>query len=193
MGEGGVDGQLVSAVRAGDARAVRSLLVESGTDPDTVDATGLPVLCVAVAAYDEHVTGALVEGGADPDRLLPDGTTPLWRAVDGGSPAIVSAVLGDEPRLRLSEASRERLLVLARNWYETGAVEEFRRRRTPPSDRPRETLTKPSEDTGEGRTGPGRAVRPASVHGVRRLPERRLISASVGTGSCRCWSHDHDS
>ncbi|MFD7493642.1 HEAT repeat domain-containing protein [Streptomyces sp. NPDC059832] len=143
MGKGGLDGQLVSAVRAGDAGAVRSLL-KSGTDPDTVDATGLPVLCVAVAAYDEHVAGALVEGGADPDRLLPDGTTPLWRAVDGGSPAIVSAVLGDEPRLRLSEASRERLLVLARNWYETGAAEQLRRRTRAPG--PAETVRVQDDD-----------------------------------------------
>ncbi|MFD5191748.1 HEAT repeat domain-containing protein [Streptomyces sp. NPDC058357] len=96
---------LGSAVRAGDTRAVRAPL-ESGADPGAVDATGLPVLCAAVAAYDERVAAASVEDGADPDRLLPDGTTPLWRAVDGGSPAIVSAVPGDEPRPRLAEASR---------------------------------------------------------------------------------------
>ncbi|WP_329202013.1 hypothetical protein [Streptomyces sp. NBC_01435] len=68
-----------------------------------------------MAAYDERVAAASVEGGADSDRLLPDGTTPLWRAGEGGSPAIVSAVLGDEPRPRLAEASRERLIVLARS------------------------------------------------------------------------------
>ncbi|GAA2426516.1 hypothetical protein GCM10010433_28110 [Streptomyces pulveraceus] len=62
-----------------------------------------------------------------PGPLPPDGTTPLWRAVGCGSPAIVSAVLGDEPRPRLAEASHERLLVLARSWYGTGAVEELRR------------------------------------------------------------------
>ncbi|MGW3653134.1 hypothetical protein [Streptomyces sp. NPDC000878] len=60
-------------------------LLEKGADPDTADADALPVLCVAVAAYDEAVAEALVEGGADPDRVLPDGTTPLWRAVDGPS------------------------------------------------------------------------------------------------------------
>jgi hypothetical protein len=81
-----------------------------------------------VAACDAPVAEALVEGGADTDRVLPDGTTPLWRAVDGGSPAVFSAVLGKEPRLRLSKAARERLLALARDWYETGAVEELRRR-----------------------------------------------------------------
>jgi hypothetical protein len=74
-----------------------------------VDASGLPVLCGAVPAYDAPVAEALVEGGADPDRVLPDGTTPLWRAIEGGS-AVFSAVLGKEPRLRLPEATRERML-----------------------------------------------------------------------------------
>jgi ankyrin repeat protein len=93
MGGEGLDGRLRSAVRAGDAEAVRDLL-NRGANPDAVDANGLPVLCVAVAAYDELVAEVLVEGGADPDRVLPDGTTPLWRAIDGGSPAAFSAVLG---------------------------------------------------------------------------------------------------
>jgi hypothetical protein len=86
------------------------------------------VLCVAVAAYDAPVAEVLVEGGANPDRVLPDGTTPLWRAVDGGSPATFSAVLGREPRLRLPEAARDRLLALARSWYEAGVAGELRRR-----------------------------------------------------------------
>lgn len=119
--------RLVAAVRAGDADAVRELL-EQGVDPDAVDKSGLPVLCRAVEAYDAPVAGALVEGGADPDQVLPDGTTPLERAVDGGSPAVFSAVLGAEPRLRLPEDARERLLGRARHWYETGVVEELRRR-----------------------------------------------------------------
>ncbi|MEV6056117.1 hypothetical protein [Streptomyces sp. NPDC052107] len=54
--------------------------------------------------------------GADPDLVLPDGTTPLWRAVDGGSPAVFSAVLAKEPRPRLPQEARERLLGLARHW-----------------------------------------------------------------------------
>ncbi|GHA78266.1 HEAT repeat domain-containing protein [Streptomyces termitum] len=127
MGEVGLGFRLRSAVCAGDAEAVRDLL-DRGADPDTVDADGLPVLCGAVAAYDAPVAEALVEAGADPDRALPDGTTPLWRAVDGGSLAVFSAVLGNEPRLRLSEAAREELLALARGWYETGEAEELRRR-----------------------------------------------------------------
>ncbi|MEW2399245.1 HEAT repeat domain-containing protein [Streptomyces sp. NPDC046862] len=117
----------MAAVRAGDAEAVRALL-DKGADPDVSDANGVSALCVAVAAYDASVAEALVEGGANPDQVLPDGTTPLRRAIDGGSPAVFSAALGKEPRLRLPESARERLLALARSWYETGAAEELRRR-----------------------------------------------------------------
>ncbi|MGW4873038.1 HEAT repeat domain-containing protein [Streptomyces chartreusis] len=127
MGEGGLDDRLRSAVRAGDAEAVRDLL-DKGADPNALDADGLPLLCVAVSAYDEAVAGVLVEGGSDPDLPLPDGTTPLWRAVDGGSAAVFSAVLGREPRLRMPEPDRDRLLAFARSRYETGAAEELRRR-----------------------------------------------------------------
>ncbi|MET9545051.1 ankyrin repeat domain-containing protein [Streptomyces sp. NPDC006627] len=127
MNEDGLGGRLLTAVRAGDADAVRALLAD-GADPDSAGADGLSALCVAVAAYDEAVTEALVYGGADPDRVLPDGTTPLWRAVDGGSPAVFVTLLGTDARERLPEAARERLLALARGWYETGAAEELRRR-----------------------------------------------------------------
>lgn len=119
--------QLVAAVRRGDAEAV-TVLLAAGAAPDTVTDDGLPVLCLAIAAYDAAVAEALVEGGADPDRKLPDGTTPLVRAVDGGSPAVAQAVLGREPRLRLPEAGRNELLALARRWYERGAESELRNR-----------------------------------------------------------------
>ncbi|MBB4951329.1 hypothetical protein F4556_006864 [Kitasatospora gansuensis] len=103
-------------------------LLEEGADPDTVGEDGLPVLCVAVAAYDERVAEALVEGGADQYRSLPDGTTPLLRAVDLGSPTMVLTLLLDEPQLRVPQGMQERLLALARHWYEIGAAEELRRR-----------------------------------------------------------------
>lgn len=137
MNEAGLEARLRSAVRSGDPEAVRDLL-DKGADPNALDANGLPVLCVAVAAYDARVAEELAAGGADPDRVLPDGTTPLWRAVDGGSLAVFSAVLGPEPRLRLPQAERERLLTLARCRYETGAAEELRRRTSAPG--PAETV-----------------------------------------------------
>ncbi|MEW1691448.1 ankyrin repeat domain-containing protein [Streptomyces sp. NPDC091265] len=119
--------ELVAAVRRGDVKVVTALL-EAGAAPDTVMDDGLPVLCLAAAAYDAGVAEALVEGGADPDQKLPDGTTPLVRAIDSGSPTVVTAVLGREPRLRLPEAERLQLLTLARRWYERGAEEELRGR-----------------------------------------------------------------
>ncbi|MFJ3098676.1 ankyrin repeat domain-containing protein [Streptomyces hydrogenans] len=118
--------ELVAAVRRGDAEAVAALL-EAGATPDTPTEDGLPVLCLAIAAYDAAVAEALVEGGADPDRTLPDGTTPLTRAVAGGSPAMAAAVLGHDPR-RLPDAERARLLALAREWYERCARDELRDR-----------------------------------------------------------------
>ncbi|MER5762088.1 HEAT repeat domain-containing protein [Streptomyces sp. NPDC002082] len=93
------------------------------TDPDEAVAA----LCAAVAAYEHGAAEALVEAGADPDRVLPDGTTPLLRAVEGGSPAVVAVLLGDDARLRLPEAERGRLLDAAREWYEEGAAERLRR------------------------------------------------------------------
>lgn len=118
---------LATAVARGDAAAV-SRLLEAGADPDTLAEDGLPVLCRAIAAYDVAVASALVEGGADQGRELPDGTTALIRAIDGGSPSLVTAVLGREPRLRLPAAERKRLLDRARHWYERGAQAELRDR-----------------------------------------------------------------
>ncbi|MFG2565321.1 hypothetical protein ACGFR6_07765 [Streptomyces sp. NPDC048567] len=63
--------QLVAAVRAGRAHAVREALW-AGAGPEE-DADGVPVLCLAVAAFDGYVAEALLEGGADPLRPLPDG------------------------------------------------------------------------------------------------------------------------
>ncbi|MFI7320923.1 HEAT repeat domain-containing protein [Streptomyces venezuelae] len=124
---GGPGVRLLAAVRAGDVDRVRDLLGE-GADPDAVDEHGLPALCVAVAAYDAPVVRALREGGAAPDRVLPDGTTPLWRAVDGGSHAVFEAVLGEEAPLWLSASRGAALIALATDWYETGAAEVLRRR-----------------------------------------------------------------
>lgn len=83
-GDRGDGTEPVAAVGRGDEQDVRRLL-EAGADPDTLTEDGLPVLCRAIAAHDADVADALVEAGADPDRGLPDCTTPLERAVDGGS------------------------------------------------------------------------------------------------------------
>ncbi|MEU5394714.1 HEAT repeat domain-containing protein [Streptomyces tibetensis] len=115
--------ELVAAVRRGDAEAVTSLL-ESGADPDTL-AQGLPVLCLAVAAYDTDVAEALLQAGADPLRPLPDGSTPLTRAVDGGSHLLTHALAtGRKP---LTAPARADMLARARRWAEAGAETELRR------------------------------------------------------------------
>ncbi|MDH6229168.1 HEAT repeat domain-containing protein [Streptomyces sp. MJP52] len=84
-------------------------------------------LLAAIRTFEVAGARELVEGGADPDRRLPDGTTPLRLAVASGSPGLVSALLGKEPRLRLPAAERDRLLALARHWYDAGAEAELRR------------------------------------------------------------------
>lgn len=122
-----LDDRLVSAVCAKDSDTVRECL-RDGADPNTSGLDGLPLLCAAVAGFDHESADALTEAGADSGVGLPDGTTPLLRAVDLGSPALVGAVLGRDSRLRIAEADQKRLLDLARHWYETGEAEELRRR-----------------------------------------------------------------
>ncbi len=120
-------GRLVSAVIARDAATVRACL-EQGAAPDALGSDGLPLLCTAVAGFDHLTAEVLVDGGADQDCELPDGSTPLLRAVDTGSPTLVNVVIGDAPRLRVPDAFRQQLLDLARQWYEGGVLEELRRR-----------------------------------------------------------------
>ncbi|MEU9573112.1 HEAT repeat domain-containing protein [Streptomyces massasporeus] len=115
--------RLVEAVRRKDPDEVRALL-DDGADPDTL-AEGLPVLCLAVAAYDTPVAEALLEGGADPLRPLPDGSTPLARAVDGGAHLLVHALATS--RIPLSAPARADMLARARRWSEVGAEAELRR------------------------------------------------------------------
>ncbi|MGW1125680.1 HEAT repeat domain-containing protein [Streptomyces sp. NPDC002526] len=111
--------QLVGAVRAGRAHAVREAL-RAGAGPETEDADGVPVLCLAVAAFDGYVAEALLEGGADPLRPLPDGSTPLLRAVISGHAGLTAALLGHAVD-RLSEQDRADLLACARRWCGNGA------------------------------------------------------------------------
>ncbi|MDN0193770.1 HEAT repeat domain-containing protein [Streptomyces sp. S.PNR 29] len=117
---------LVEAVRCGDVDEVRALLA-AGADPDTLDGPdGVPLLCLAVAAYDEPLAEALLEAGADPLRRLPDGTTPLLRAVDSGSHVLTEALV--RHRTPLPAPERAELLTRARHWTEAGAQAELRRR-----------------------------------------------------------------
>ncbi|MFJ7626615.1 HEAT repeat domain-containing protein [Streptomyces sp. NPDC097595] len=111
--------QLVARVRAGRAHAVRDAL-RAGADPETENADSVPVLCLAVAAFDGYVAEALLEGGADPLRPLPDGSTPLLRTVISGNAGLTAALLRHAAD-RLSEEDRAGLLACARRWCGTGA------------------------------------------------------------------------
>ncbi|MGW0699650.1 HEAT repeat domain-containing protein [Streptomyces sp. NPDC002867] len=78
---GEVDSELflISAVRAGDADAVESLLL-AGTDPDVRDGRGTPALCLAIELYAGTAAHLLAEHGADPEQCGPDGVPPLRKA-----------------------------------------------------------------------------------------------------------------
>ncbi|MEU8947157.1 HEAT repeat domain-containing protein [Streptomyces sp. NPDC048489] len=149
--------RLVAAVTGKDSDAVGTLLRE-GADPRAPGPAGLPLLCTAVAGFDHESAEVLTDGGADPDHELPDGTTPLLRAVDLGSPALVEAVLGDDPRTRLTGGDRKRLLDLARHWIETGEEEELRRRTGASGPARRRLVTENDTDVEEVTLG-GLAVR----------------------------------
>ncbi|MFJ8623420.1 ankyrin repeat domain-containing protein [Kitasatospora sp. NPDC093550] len=118
---------LITAVRAGDDDAVR-LLLEDGADPEAVDAHGTSALCLAVAAFDSNAAGYLVEAGADALRRLPDGSTPLLRAVDSGSVGLVLEVLGGDDESPPDGPARAELLARARRWHERGPVAVLRER-----------------------------------------------------------------
>ncbi|QHA02441.1 hypothetical protein GQF42_03260 [Streptomyces broussonetiae] len=47
--------------------------------------------------FGHETADALTDSGADSCVVLPDGATPLLRAVDLGSPALVGAALGKNP------------------------------------------------------------------------------------------------
>ncbi|MGW6925009.1 HEAT repeat domain-containing protein [Streptomyces sp. NPDC054950] len=128
--------ELVAAVRRGDAGAVRELL-DGGQDPNARDpADGVPLLCVAVAAYDEPVAEELIRAGADPlrspdgapggDPGLPGGDSALTRAVDGGCSWLAARLLPD--LVRLDADARADLLARARYWAGADLETELRRR-----------------------------------------------------------------
>ncbi|MFE2857066.1 HEAT repeat domain-containing protein [Streptomyces lavendulae] len=133
---------------------------------------GLSELCVAVAAYAVETVEALVAAGADPDRVL-------LRAVEGGSPAVVSALL-DARCEPLPEAERDRLLVAARWWYERGAEGELRRLTGAEGPADSRWVRDGTEDRVEEVTLGGRTVRGGHGAVLTQLEWRYRILTPVG-------------
>lgn len=71
--------RLVSAVQDGDAELVRSLLAQ-GADPAAVDASGVPVLQIAIERGHVAVFTLLLNAGEPVDITDSIGTTPLFEA-----------------------------------------------------------------------------------------------------------------
>ncbi|MFJ9459744.1 HEAT repeat domain-containing protein [Kitasatospora sp. NPDC101447] len=115
---------LIEAVRAGRAHIVREILW-AGADPETTDADGVPVLCLAVRAFDGHVADALLEADANPLRPLPDGSTPLRRAITSGNAGLTASMFIHAAD-RLTKEERADLLTCARHWCEIGAESGLR-------------------------------------------------------------------
>ncbi|MEU1467386.1 hypothetical protein ABZ434_04090 [Streptomyces sp. NPDC005761] len=151
------DDHLIEAVCAGRATTVQQALW-AGADPETTDADGVPALCLAVDAFDEAVAVALLDAGADPLRSLPDGGTPLLRAVASGNAELTAAMLTPASN-RLTAEERTDLLACARHWYETGAEDGLR------------LMT--------GATGPVDRRRVSELHGISEYDVLTLGGMSV--------------
>ncbi|WP_371678040.1 HEAT repeat domain-containing protein [Streptomyces sp. NBC_01276] len=143
---------------------------------------GLSGLCAAVAAYAVETVEELVAAGADPDRVL-------LRAVEGGSPAVVSALL-DERSAPLPEAERDRLLVAARWWYERGAEGELRRLTGAAGPADVRWVRDGAADRVEEVTLGGRTVRAGHGAVLTQLEWRYRILAPVGELMARAVRHE---
>lgn len=113
---------LISAVRAGDAVLVKSLLREDN-GPDMRDSA----FCLAVRMSAGDIAQLLLQYGADPGQSRPDELLSLREAVESGSLALVEALLDSRIRGRYSESTLLEMRDLARRWHERGVETELRR------------------------------------------------------------------
>lgn len=193
MPEHGLAERLVAAVTARDTGAARSqLLSKPAPTPIPRALTASWCSAFAVAGFDHETAEALTDGGTDPDRELPDGTTQLLRTVDLGSYAVVSAVLGNDPQMRIPEPARRRLLDLARHWFETG------RRNCAGEREPRARPPAASSTTSGGRTSrrspsagsaPAPAQRDPTGTSVRSDPPTHPVSLGARTEGLQFGLH----
>ncbi len=94
--EGTLDDQLVEAVVANDAAAVKRLL-EAGANPDVVDSAGNPIWKSALLGVQisgkPDIVGLLIEYGADPNGLDINGDAFLPQAAEMGQLEVVQLLL----------------------------------------------------------------------------------------------------
>lgn len=114
---------MISAVRAGDADSVRTLLHEK-SDTDHLDAA----FCLAVRLHAGHIAQLLLQYGADVGRSRPEDLISLSEAVDSGSPALFEALLDHGTSGRYPEAELLEARDLARRRHETGTEAGLRHR-----------------------------------------------------------------
>lgn len=83
---------LVQAVRKDDLTAVEALLT-GGSDPETKNSVGTPVLVMAAKRGSGAIVEALLKKGAEPNARDEAGSTALLEAVEAGRTAIVRILL----------------------------------------------------------------------------------------------------
>ena len=152
---------LFSAVQRGAAGDVKRLL-DSGLNPNILDAEGTPALMAAVLFADADVVKLLLEHGADPNRVDASGATALMWAVPDLEKARLLVARGANVNAR-SATERTPLLVAA----------AYPRR----VDLLRLLLERGADLRAEDRTGAtalSLAVRSADVEVVRFLVDRGL-------------------
>jgi ankyrin repeat protein len=119
-------GELVAAVRAGDAAAVRQLL-DRGADPQTrAPDTGLTVLMMAAGQADADSVRLLLEAGADvftADRGA--GATALHKACQGGSVPVVRALIEAGAFVDAVAASTGHTPLMDALWFKFPEVARF--------------------------------------------------------------------
>ena len=122
LGAGSRDADLLGAVKAGDATAVRTMLQQPGALGEAVEVDGTTALHWAVVNDDLTIVDLLLDSGADVTAANRYGVTPLAPACTNGNAAMIERLLeaGADPNTPLPGGAP--LLTASR----TGSVEAIR-------------------------------------------------------------------
>ncbi|GAA3777438.1 HEAT repeat domain-containing protein [Micromonospora maritima] len=133
-----MDAQLLTAVRAGDARSTDALLRAVPADV-LAGADGSALLRAATVAGHTDVVATLLDAGVDPNRIWADGTDPVSWAADHGLSELLQELLRSDLapwRKPLREDAVRRALDVARRWLGVDPARELRRRLGAAPDEP---------------------------------------------------------